>query len=177
MKKIIKNNLFGFILGALLFSFIGAYAAIKLSSSEISYKDTTVEQTLNSLYISRTNNDYSTDEKVIGKWIDGKPVYQKTVFTTTPAADKLNTIVAVAELNVSIDTVVDYNVIINYATTAPAQKGSPIVLTNTLEGGVKTMISPNSYVSNPNKVLMVLTSTLFGNLPAHVTVQYTKTTD
>ena len=73
-----KELIIGIVIGVLLAGSIGAYAAIKLSSSEISYKDTTVEQTLNSLYISRTNNDYSTDEKVIGKWIDGKPIYQKT---------------------------------------------------------------------------------------------------
>lgn len=27
-------------------------------------------------------NEYSTDEKIIGKWVDGKPIYQK-IFTTT----------------------------------------------------------------------------------------------
>ena len=80
-----KELIIGIVIGVLLAGSIGAYAAIKLSSSEISYKDTTVEQTLNSLYISRTNNDYSTDEKVIGKWIDGKTLYQKVFkfdFTT-----------------------------------------------------------------------------------------------
>ena len=27
---------------------------------------------------------YSTDEKLIGRWIDGKPLYQKTIVNTTP---------------------------------------------------------------------------------------------
>lgn len=31
------------------------------------------------------NNDYSTEEQVIGKWIDGKPLYRKTITGTTPA--------------------------------------------------------------------------------------------
>ena len=30
-------------------------------------------------------NNYSTTEKVIGKWIDGKPIYQKTYSLTTPS--------------------------------------------------------------------------------------------
>ena len=29
--------------------------------------------------IQEDPNEYSTDEKIIGKWIDGKPVYQKTI--------------------------------------------------------------------------------------------------
>lgn len=29
-------------------------------------------------------NDYSTDEKVVGTWIDGKPLYQKTIIGTMP---------------------------------------------------------------------------------------------
>ena len=49
MKKIIKNNIFGFIVGTLLMSFIGVYAAIKMQASEIGYNDTTVEDALNSL--------------------------------------------------------------------------------------------------------------------------------
>lgn len=31
------------------------------------------------------NNDYSTEEQVIGKWVDGKPLYRITVIGTTPA--------------------------------------------------------------------------------------------
>ena len=31
-------------------------------------------------------NEYSTDEQVVGKWIDGRPIYQKTVQGTTPAS-------------------------------------------------------------------------------------------
>lgn len=32
-------------------------------------------------------NNFSTDEKVIGTWIDGKPLYQKTVNFTLPASN------------------------------------------------------------------------------------------
>lgn len=38
-------------------------------------------------------NDYSTDEQVVGTWIDGKPVYQKTVeFTQTLPAGNATTV-------------------------------------------------------------------------------------
>lgn len=32
------------------------------------------------------DTDYSTTEKIVGTWIDGKPIYQKTVEFTTPSA-------------------------------------------------------------------------------------------
>ncbi len=33
-----------------------------------------------------SDTDYSTEEKIVGTWIDGKPVYQKTVVMTMPTA-------------------------------------------------------------------------------------------
>jgi len=53
MKQFIKNNLFGFILGAILFSGIGTVLATTILSSTVSYTNnsqTTVEGALNDLY-------------------------------------------------------------------------------------------------------------------------------
>lgn len=50
MKNFIRNNIFGFILGALIFGSIGVYAASLYSSSDVTYKNTTVEAALNELY-------------------------------------------------------------------------------------------------------------------------------
>lgn len=49
--RIVKNNIFGFLVGAILFSGIGAYAATVYLASNIQYKDDkTVETALNELY-------------------------------------------------------------------------------------------------------------------------------
>lgn len=37
--------------------------------------------------------DYSLDEKKIGTWIDGKPLYQKTIVTTSPSVANTDTVV------------------------------------------------------------------------------------
>lgn len=51
MKKIIKNNIFGFILGGLIFGCVGAYAAVQYNAADIIYKDkTTVKTALDDLY-------------------------------------------------------------------------------------------------------------------------------
>lgn len=43
--------------------------------------------------LSIINTNYSTNEKVIGTWIDGKPIYQKVVSVTLPATNKTWTVV------------------------------------------------------------------------------------
>lgn len=82
-------------------------------SRELTIKSTTKQENIasNSPYTSRPTNtsvlyciatkniyvdaryDYSTEEKVVGTWIDGKPLYQKTVeidlsSTTAPSTDR-----------------------------------------------------------------------------------------
>ncbi|MBE6161690.1 MAG: hypothetical protein E7158_05695 [Firmicutes bacterium] len=54
MKKVFKNPVVTFILGALIFSSISVYAAHKYAASNITYKDTTLDQALNTLY-TKTN--------------------------------------------------------------------------------------------------------------------------
>lgn len=52
-------------------------------------------------------NMYSTDEQIVGRWIDGKPLYQKTYYFATPIAvtTSLTTLATVTDL--SIDKLVD----------------------------------------------------------------------
>ena len=53
MKKNIKNNIIGFLVGAIVFSGITAYATIKISANEIEYAEDTVETALNNLYTTQ----------------------------------------------------------------------------------------------------------------------------
>ena len=51
---------------------------------------------------------YSEDEKVVGIWTDGKPVYQKTIVTNTGSSG--NTTYSIASWN--IDKIINYNGVI-----------------------------------------------------------------
>ena len=42
------------------------------------------KQTENRLNKLENNNVYSEEEQIIGKWIDGKPIYRKVIITTSP---------------------------------------------------------------------------------------------
>ncbi len=60
-KKIIVSNVFSFILGAIIFGCIGAYAATLISASEVQYKDTNVSSALNDLY-EKSNQSTENNE-------------------------------------------------------------------------------------------------------------------
>ena len=89
MKKVLKSNIFWFLFGALIFGMIGGVSAVTILSKDIAYQPkgdwnvSNVEQAIDSLYMSKTSDNYSTDEKAIGTWIDGKTVYQKVVATNS----------------------------------------------------------------------------------------------
>ena len=130
-----------------------------------------------------TGNDYSTDEQIIGTWIDGKRLYQKTVaidLSTFSAIDTTRQYVTLAELN--IDTDMCY-----------IAEGFHVTLTSSVKG-INPIVEPvgtEAYslirvvISNLKVTIQGLTegtswlrSSLGNN--GHmvvVTIQYTKTTD
>ncbi len=64
---------------------ISSVLASTLLASNVAYtpkdskwKVNNVEAAIDSLKLSKTSDNYSTEEKVVGTWIDGKPLYQKT---------------------------------------------------------------------------------------------------
>ncbi len=52
------------------------YATTRFQANEIGYNTTTVADALDSMYQTMFSNNYSTTEKQVGTWLDGKPVYQ-----------------------------------------------------------------------------------------------------
>ena len=64
VKQIIKNNILGFILGAVIFGGVGVYAATTISSSSVTYGNTTVSATLDDL-ISKTKVGTATAAQIL----------------------------------------------------------------------------------------------------------------
>ena len=85
MKKTFKNPIFTFIIGVIICG-TTCVIADNLTADKITYSPndkswgvTNVEAAINSLQLSKTSDNYSTTEKVIGTWIDGSSIYQKTI--------------------------------------------------------------------------------------------------
>lgn len=94
MKRIMnKKYILGLITGIIV-SGVTVYAVsnvvkdITFKAKNTNWKVGNVADALDSLYISKTTDNYSTNEKVVGTWVDGKPLYQKTfAIDTTPSTE------------------------------------------------------------------------------------------
>lgn len=109
-------------------------------------------------------NNFSTDEKVIGTWIDGKPLYQKTVSCgALPNASSKEVSHNITNLNkiVSANGFCD-----NGSTFMPL----PYIHDQNVGNQV-------GIICNTTKVILLSRGTNMGDYNGYVTLQYTKTTD
>ena len=123
---------------------------------------------VNNIFV-QPSYDYSTTEKIIGKWVDGKPIYQKTIVGTTPGS--INTQGVIANLSSwNIDKVIDIKGCFN-----DNQSGSNAWMT------INYYLQANNYAMvhlNGNHILtMQIGWSTHVNKPLFITILYTKTTD
>ena len=187
MKKIISNPIFTFILGALICGTTGVVAST-LMASNIAYtpKDSSwgvnnVEAAIDSLKISKTSDNYSTDEKVVGTWIDGKPLYQKTIIVTNQS--KYTTNYAYSETIIvdnNIDTLVKNDGVVELNYGDHIKHSLPWYQTWTENNNIVNCLLE---WNNTNKTLYIKTRLQNGiwydinELKFIVNIKYTKTTD
>jgi hypothetical protein len=107
--------------------------------------------------------DYSTEEKIVGTWIDGKPIYQKTInFGALP-----NTTSKFVDHNISnLSQIIDSKTMVYTGT-------SWIALSYISPGNLASAI----YCSVTPTQIKIETGADRSSWTAYVTVQYTKTTD
>lgn len=113
--------------------------------------------------IQEDSNEYSTTEKIIGKWIDGKPLYQKTITGITSLATSTTN-----ETTIYTDS--NPNIRIKKVDGFFDQNGWYM--------NVDTYAN-NNYYSHISAENNILKQTLNGwtNRNMTITIQYTKTTD
>ena len=86
-----KELIIGIIIGSVVASITGVIAdsltadKITYSPNDKSWGVTNVEAAINSLQLSKTSDNYSTSEKVVGTWTDNKTLYQRTMTATLPS--------------------------------------------------------------------------------------------
>lgn len=105
--------------------------------------------------------NYSTEEQVVGTWIDGKPLYQKTIVTNSPSTSA--TIFVTMDSNVDIQSIeCKLNENESYRFSVPFY--------------VASQTFASIYIRNRYALEWVSSSQYF-NKECIVTVRYTKTTD
>ena len=108
-------------------------------------------------------NDYSTTEKIVGTWVDGKPIYQKTInFGALPNATSKSVAHNISNMKdaVSLKTII-------YNSSGP--NWFELIDVNST-GKVRRAIVDRTYV-------YITTQQDDSVMSAYMTVQYTKTTD
>ena len=170
MKKIFKNPFFTFILGAIICGSVGVIAK-GLTAREIEFESSnswtanTVEQALDDLYAARVPYNYSTEEKVVGKWIDNKTLYQKTVPCTanfTVGYHIFSTTVP------DIDTVYEIRGVMVSRGTNANDYSTGLVEAH----GASQMV--NTYFQRSTNEIRIYNTVDYGNGTAYVTIVYTK---
>lgn len=111
-------------------------------------------------------NNYSTDEQVVGTWIDGKPLYQKTIdFGALPNATTKT--VSSGLTNVTI-----------FDIKAVAYGSSSTSMLPYVDGGSAATANMGIYYDRSNNNISVKTGSDRSSIAnCYVTIQYTKTTD
>ena len=131
---------------------IDSIIGTKFHSTEI-YKETSV---LN------TPTNYSLEERCIGSWIDGKPLYQKTINCGNLPNNSSNNY----PINVSnLDLIIFISGIAIGSVTLPLPNVHQITMSNQI----------SIYHSNDN--IVIATATDYSQYIGYITIQYTKTTD
>jgi hypothetical protein len=127
-----------------------------------------------------SDTDYSTDEKVIGTWIDGKPVYQKTYNEkVTTYTDNGYRRMFISSTIPNVETIVNCNNVYLDGSYNNGWYGSTFASSNTAQGcvlqrNVFAIVNSESHelsVRHQSNAGDGLTSVTF-----LCTVQYTKTT-
>ena len=115
-------------------------------------------------YINEYCDYYDTNERIIGRWVDGKPLYRKSYEVTTPPALKSST------------------VLFTYSSDIEIQDIDGCILAPDENVPVNFYYAIDNYVScwsnyKNKQIKMYVGNSAYTNRPAIITILYTKTTD
>ena len=159
MKKILFSKLFIFLLGVVVTSTSIVFASNYIAS-DIAYtpKDSNwhvsnVAEAINSIELSKTSDNYSIDERIVGTWIDGKPIYRKMLYPNSTYVDD------------NVEKLVDIK--IYFHANDQQEVANPCYV----NGDFRAM---GYYIESTKSIKLVNSS---GTTIDYLFVQYTKTTD
>lgn len=116
-------------------------------------------------------NLYSEEEKIVGCWIDGKPLYQKTIVSTMPQVKTNGT-----SVDLSIDISALYiNTFLDNSSFILSEDSTSIPCNTAMSASTITYISTVLYTNQ--SLLIRSNNTTWNDRMIYITIRYTKTTD
>ena len=125
------------------------------------------------IYIDARLN-YSTSESIIGTWIDGKPIYQKTYSAITLVKNTTNLIQIGSDLDINVDLIICSNICV-IGTNGWISGGSAPWTYSTISTSEKVRVEV--WRSDANKLQAYGFNNDNIDYTVYITAQYTKTTD
>lgn len=125
------------------------------------------KQTENRLNKLEDNNVYSEEEQIIGKWIDGKPIYRKVIITTSPTS--INDFQCIALLPENEKTLVNLRAQI-FVPNASIITQVPFSFATESLGSI--YFDPTT-----KNIIMSMNNSTYINSEVIIIAEYTKTTD
>lgn len=125
------------------------------------------KQTENRLNKLENNNVYSEEEQIIGKWIDGKPIYRKVIITTSPTS--INDFQCIALLPENEKTLVNLRAQI-FVPNASIITQVPFSFATESLGSI--YFDPKT-----KNIIMSINNSTYINSEVIIIAEYTKTTD
>lgn len=120
---------------------------------------------------------YSTEEHVVGEWIDGSLIYEKTIVDTMPIYSSGNEVIKKIAVGANVDAFVNINYIAylggSYIKDAQAFSSDK---TMTNFKAVRIYGNANNANSDKNTICIGLMWNSLSEAPIYITIQYTKTT-
>lgn len=163
MKSNIKTILSCIITGVLSTS-ISVFAATSMMANQIEYRNGTVENALDDLYELGNNKNYSEEEKVIGTWTNGEPLYRKVIYVNRAITTSNN--LDVSDLN--IDQLVNGTIV-----SSDGNTDDGIIL---LSGTGTSSVGQQIFYHPATKLIRPISSS-YNLYVYHIILEYTKATD
>lgn len=147
---------------------VGIYEASAGTSIEVhnDYNNSTTEP-YSANYVNKLSN-YSTEETVCGRWIDGKPIYRKVIDTTY--SGEINTNIQ------NLDTMIKMNILAKQ-TSVNAWRNLPWLYATNSTYGDPSWAGGFYFISASSTIKFQLGSSLDDISKLIIILEYTKTTD
>lgn len=125
----------------------------------------------------KSMHDYSEAEQKVGHWVTGSPVYEKTLFDTTPSeitpigTSPTGNQLKYIPIGAEIDTVISYHAYVNL--NGGSWAIMPMV-SNTMDSFGKINIRDHTNVDTPDTAVCLISDLNWINRPLRLTLRYTK---
>lgn len=116
---------------------------------------------------------YSTTERVVGTWIDGKKVYEKTIDCGSLPNSNTSAVSTGISVDINVISITGFAKRSSDGMAMPLPRAYPESKTDqTLKYSIEI-----DYTGNTNKTIRIITGHDYSAFDAYITIRYTKTTD